>query len=196
MAANPILVKASISGFVYGLGDWFAQGVETKGRLFQFDRKRLLCSSLAGFIGHGPLSHFYYIVLDELTIPLHLTGANNALFKVLIDQTIWSATWNSIYYFLIGVLRFDSMQTIRATVRTNFLPVIIAGWKLWPFAHCITYGLIPQEHRLLFVDAVEIVWVMLLSFYGNKKEDSVSAPLEPALAVVEPDLEIPKGEER
>jgi protein Mpv17 len=38
-----------------------------------------------------------------------------------------------------------------------------AGWKLWPFAHLVTYGLVPIEQRLLWVDCVEIVWVTILS---------------------------------
>ncbi|KAK0602064.1 hypothetical protein LWI29_030001 [Acer saccharum] len=38
-----------------------------------------------------------------------------------------------------------------------------AGWKLWPFAHLVTYGLIPLEQRLLWVDCVELIWVTILS---------------------------------
>ncbi|TXG67087.1 hypothetical protein EZV62_008362 [Acer yangbiense] len=38
-----------------------------------------------------------------------------------------------------------------------------AGWKLWPFAHLVTYGLIPLEQRLLWVDSVELIWVTILS---------------------------------
>lgn len=38
-----------------------------------------------------------------------------------------------------------------------------AGWKLWPFAHLVTYGVIPVEQRLLWVDCVELIWVTILS---------------------------------
>lgn len=44
-----------------------------------------------------------------------------------------------------------------------------AGWKLWPFAHLVTYGLVPVEQRLLWVDCVEIVWVTILSMFANEK---------------------------
>jgi hypothetical protein len=50
----------------------------------------------------------------------------------------------------------------------QFLP-LQAGWKLWPFAHLITYGLVPVEQRLLWVDCVEIVWVTILSVFANEK---------------------------
>ncbi len=48
----------------------------------------------------------------------------------------------------------------------NIFPLCVpmqAGWKLWPFAHLVTYGLVPVEQRLLWVDCVEIVWVTILS---------------------------------
>ncbi|KAL9380038.1 hypothetical protein Peur_028520 [Populus x canadensis] len=38
-----------------------------------------------------------------------------------------------------------------------------AGWKLWPFSHLITYGVIALEQRLLWVDCVELIWVTVLS---------------------------------
>jgi protein Mpv17 len=83
--------------------------------------------------------------------------------KVAIDQTIWSGIWNSIYYTTLGVLRAESPQTIWRELRATFVPMLTAGWKLWPFAHLITYGVVPVEHRLLWVDMVELVWVTMLS---------------------------------
>ncbi|KAF3522109.1 hypothetical protein F2Q69_00046924 [Brassica cretica] len=47
-----------------------------------------------------------------------------------------------------------------------------AGWKLWPFAHLITYGLVPVEQRLLWVDCVELIWVTILSTYSNEKSEA------------------------
>ncbi|KAK2997004.1 hypothetical protein RJ639_025831 [Escallonia herrerae] len=50
--------------------------------------------------------------------------------------------------------------------------VILAGWKLWPFAHLITYGVVPVEQRLLWVDSVELIWVTILSTYSNEKSEA------------------------
>lgn len=54
--------------------------------------------------------------------------------------------------------RFIIHLTTSATV-----VIYQAGWKLWPFAHVITYGVIPVEQRLLWVDCVELIWVTILS---------------------------------
>ncbi|KAG6476074.1 hypothetical protein ZIOFF_065309 [Zingiber officinale] len=96
--------------------------------LFEFDRARMFRSGLVGFSLHGSLSHYYYHFCEAL-FPFQDWWVVPA--KVVFDQTAWSALWNSIYY---------------------------AGWKLWPFAQLITYGVFPVEQRLLWVDCVELVW--------------------------------------
>ncbi|KAM1448825.1 hypothetical protein ACFXTO_007746 [Malus domestica] len=50
--------------------------------------------------------------------------------------------------------------------------MLTAGWKLWPFAHLVTYGEIPVEQRLLWVDCVELIWVTILSTYSNEKSEA------------------------
>ena len=69
------------------------------------------------------------------------------LCQILFDQTVWSATWNGTYYGLLGVLRREPPAVIAESVRTSCLDLMMAGWKLWPLAHLVTYGLIPREHR-------------------------------------------------
>ena len=79
------------------------------------------------------------------------------LLKMGVDQTAWSLFWNSTYYVLLGALKLESPATIAATVRNTWWDLLKAGWRLWPFVHIVTYGLLPVQHRLLFVDAVELV---------------------------------------
>ena len=111
--------------------------------------------------------------------------------KVAFDQTIWSGFWNSVYFVTLGILRLESPQSIVSELKATFWPMLSvwmgyiwylvydwlingirskdffiyyqAGWKLWPFAHVITYGVIPVEQRLLWVDCVELIWVTILS---------------------------------
>ncbi|EFH67977.1 hypothetical protein ARALYDRAFT_474411 [Arabidopsis lyrata subsp. lyrata] len=165
---NPVLAKMVISGVVYSVGDWIAQCYEGK-PLFEIDRARTLRSGLVGFTLHGSLSHFYYQFCEELfpfqdwwVVPV----------KVVFDQTVWSAIWNSIYFTVLGFLRFESPLSIFKELKATFLPMLTAGWKLWPFAHLITYGLVPVEQRLLWVDCVELIWVTILSTYSNEKSEA------------------------
>jgi protein Mpv17 len=44
--------------------------------------------------------------------------------KVLFDQTIWSAIWNSIYYVVLGLLRFESPARIWKDLKATFFPLL------------------------------------------------------------------------
>ncbi|KAI3765610.1 hypothetical protein L2E82_15649 [Cichorium intybus] len=165
---NPVFAKMVISGVVYSLGDWIAQCFEGK-PLFEFDRSRLFRSGLVGFTLHGSLSHFYYQFCEAL-IPWKDWWVVPA--KIAFDQTVWSAIWNSIYFVVLGLLRFESPTNISNELKATFVPMLTAGWKLWPFAHLITYGVVPVEQRLLWVDCVELVWVTILSTYSNEKSEA------------------------
>lgn len=168
LKTNPVLAKMMISGVVYSIGDWIAQCVEGK-PLFEFDRTRMFRSGLVGFSLHGSLSHYYYY-LCEAIFPFQDWWVVPA--KVMFDQTIWAAIWNSIYFVVLGILRFESPVTIFTELKATFWPMLTAGWKLWPFAHIITYGVIPIEQRLLWVDCVELVWVTILSTLSNEKSEA------------------------
>ncbi|XP_026663275.2 uncharacterized protein LOC103714610 isoform X2 [Phoenix dactylifera] len=168
LKTNPVLAKMVISGVVYSVGDWIAQCYEGK-PLFDFDRARMFRSGLVGFTLHGSLSHYYYQFCEAL-FPFQDWWVVPA--KVLFDQTAWAAIWNSIYYAVLGLLRFESPANIFSELKATFWPMLTAGWKLWPFAHLITYGVIPVEQRLLWVDCVELVWVTILSTYSNEKSEA------------------------
>lgn len=60
-------------------------------------------------------------------------------------------------------MKLDSLGNIWGDMKKSTLPLIANGLKLWVPVHCITYGLIPVENRLLWVDLVEIVWVTILA---------------------------------
>ncbi|XP_010278296.1 PREDICTED: uncharacterized protein LOC104612557 isoform X2 [Nelumbo nucifera] len=168
LKTNPVLAKMMISGVVYSLGDWIAQCYEGK-PLFEFDRARMFRSGLVGFCLHGSLSHYYYQFCEAL-FPFQEWWVVPA--KVAFDQTAWSAVWNSIYYVILGFLRLESPANIFSELKATFWPMLTAGWKLWPFAHLITYGVIPVEQRLLWVDCVELIWVTILSTYSNEKSEA------------------------
>ncbi|KAK2369610.1 Peroxisomal membrane 22 kDa (Mpv17/PMP22) family protein [Trifolium repens] len=176
LKTNPVFAKMVISGVVYSVGDWIAQCFEGK-PLFEFDRARMFRSGLVGFALHGSLSHYYYQFCEEL---FPYKGWWVVPVKVAFDQTAWSAVWNSIYYTVVGILRFDSPINIFNELTATFFPMLTAGWKLWPFAHLITYGVIPVEQRLLWVDMIELIWVTILSTYSNEKSEarSSSVPIE------------------
>lgn len=162
LTSQPIVTKALTSFSVYLIGDLVAQTSEGK-TLGELDRGRVARSAIAGLVGHGPLSHFWYEVCEGFFGFLGLTEWWAVFPKIGVDQLLWSPIWNGVYIALLGAMKRDSFGTIVQTVRETAVPLVTSGLKLWPMAHLITYGLIPVENRLLWVDTVEILWVVILS---------------------------------
>mmetsp|Transcript_34585 Transcript_34585/g.74757 ORF Transcript_34585/g.74757 Transcript_34585/m.74757 type:complete len:373 (+) Transcript_34585:192-1310(+) len=159
----PLQTKAVTSATVYTIGDIIAQNTEGKD-IGKLDLWRVVRSLLAGFVGHGPMSHVWYHVSEDFfDTVLKLHAWWDFVPKVVVDQLIWGPFWNNTYILLLGLMQLQKPSQIWDDVKRTTIPLIISGLKLWPFVHCITYGLIPVENRLLWVDAVEIIWVTILA---------------------------------
>lgn len=161
--AAPIETKAATSATVYAIGDIIAQ--RTEGKSYgDLDRWRTLRSLLAGCIGHGPLSHVWYDWSEQIfTEQFHWVEWWSFFPKVAIDQLTWGPFWNNTYILLLGLMQFRKPKDIVKEMKDTTVPLIMSGLKLWPLAHCITYGVVPVENRLLWVDLVEIIWVTILA---------------------------------
>lgn len=172
---SPVITKAVTSATVYTIGDFIAQRTEGKS-IGELDRPRITRSMLAGLIGHGPLSHVWYSVSEGVfTNVMHLHGWSGTFVKVVIDQTTWGPIWNNTYILLLGLMKMDKLENIFSEMKRTTIPLLKSGLKLWPLAHCVTYGLIPLENRLLWVDLVEIFWVTILATAaaGGGEEEEV-----------------------
>ena len=165
LTEHPIATKACTSATVYTIGDIIAQRTTiTDSDNEELDRRRILRSMIAGLIGHGPMSHFWYNICDGFFAnTLHLTAWWAFIPKVIIDQTLWGPIWNNTYLLLIGLMKMERPEVIWDDIKKSTVPMVVSGLKLWPAAHVVTYGLIPIENRLLWVDMVEIIWVTVLS---------------------------------
>ena len=100
---TPIMVKAITSGSVYVIGDIISQLLDQK-TLGEIDRVRTLRSGMAGLLLHGPLSHGWYIVSDNLFDKINLTEWWSVFPKIAVDQVFWGPVWNATYIAFIGAL--------------------------------------------------------------------------------------------
>ena len=184
LESNPVFTKAITSATVYTIGDYIAQRTEGIS-MSDLDWPRIIRSMLAGLIAHGPMSHVWYNFsewfFDDI---VHCTAWWSFIPKVILDQTTWGPFWNNTYILLLGLMKMESLETIWDDMKRTTIPLIVSGLKLWPLAHSITYGVIPVPNRLLWVDMVEIVWVMILATHaaGGGGEHShhaaITAPQE------------------
>lgn len=167
--AFPVMTKACTSGACYFAGDLLAQALrpDVVGPE-SLDLTRTLRSGAAGFVGHGPVAHYWLHFLDGPA--LSFGGAWWAYFpKVVADQGPMSVVYNTAYTVLIGLFSLRSPKAVWADVQDTWLPGVLVSLRFWPLVHLVTFStLVPPELKVLWVDAMEIIWVAILSRVNNE----------------------------
>jgi len=171
-AAAPVFTKACTSGVSYVIGDIVAQLITLKSRGGRMDAWRVLRNGLAGFVLHGPILHYWIVLLEgPVAAATSSWGPIKAwCLKIALDQTIFAAFLNMAYAVFVGLLEgMWPRQTIQRA-KTKLLPMMVSSWRFWPFVHMMTYSpLIPLDFKLLWNDIMEIIWVAILSLINNEK---------------------------
>mmetsp|Transcript_911 Transcript_911/g.2497 ORF Transcript_911/g.2497 Transcript_911/m.2497 type:complete len:274 (-) Transcript_911:1458-2279(-) len=165
LVARPILTKALTSFVGFALGDILAQNLLNKNA--PFDSQRLLRMSLFGLLVHGPTGHFFYNALDRV---INGTEAWKVVTKVAIDQILWAPIFTVMFFAFIGALEGKSVDNIVSKVKRDTWSGVTGSWKVWPLVHTINFRFIPTAQRLLYINAIQIVYNVFLSFLGNKGE--------------------------
>mmetsp|Transcript_24231 Transcript_24231/g.51150 ORF Transcript_24231/g.51150 Transcript_24231/m.51150 type:complete len:589 (-) Transcript_24231:1192-2958(-) len=172
LSEKPVATKTIINIVIYLLGDWLSQTIFQKKNFLNFDAARTLKN---GFVGmcFGPAVHEYYEFSDWILPVDGMTlGITNRAFKILMDQTIYLSVKCSIYIMAIGVLNGASVEESSENVKNRIKPIMFTAWRFWPLVHCVTYGLIPARHRILWVNSVDLVWNAILA--SKARDDGVA----------------------
>mmetsp|Transcript_18346 Transcript_18346/g.25880 ORF Transcript_18346/g.25880 Transcript_18346/m.25880 type:complete len:416 (+) Transcript_18346:218-1465(+) len=169
LSNHPIETKTIINVVIYLLGDWLSQTAFQKKNVLDFDASRTIRN---GFIGlcFGPLVHMYYEWSDTILPP---TDVVNRVQKIIMDQTLYLSIKCSMYITAVGLLGGDSIEDVTDNVKERILPILFTAWRFWPLVHCVTYGLIPARHRILWVNCVDLIWNAILA-----SKASGDAPIE------------------
>lgn len=159
---KPIYTKTLINVVIYLLGDWLSQTIFQGKNILHFDAVRTLKN---GFIGlcFGPLVHEYYQFSDHI---LPVDGPNSMIHrveKIFMDQTIYLSVKASIYVAAVSLLGGESWQQAQQNVKDRIRNICFTAWKFWPLVHCLTYTIIPAQHRILWVNCVDLVWNAILA---------------------------------
>jgi len=148
--SRPILTKGATSGVAYLAGDAIAQRLARTR-----DTGRLARAGIAGAVSHGPQLHAWTMLLERCSLPL--------VAKVALDQTIFSLYLNAAFCVCTESLQRRPLAFTLRKARAAAWPCLKAGWRFWPLAHAFTYSVVPLHLRVLWVDALEVGWVAILS---------------------------------
>ncbi|KAL2007370.1 hypothetical protein VTN00DRAFT_8808 [Thermoascus crustaceus] len=94
-------------------------------------------------------------------------NVRNTALKVVIDQTI-GAAWNTVLFLTtMGILRGQDYDTVVEAIQKDFWPIMIAGFKMWPFVSILCFTVVPANRRLLVSSLFGVLWAIYLSLMSN-----------------------------
>ena len=107
----------------------------------------------------------------------------NVLLKFLIDQTLGASLNTLAFIFLMGSLQGQSYEVLKMRAEQEFLPMMIAGYKLWPMVSLAGYGgLKSVEARQLLGSCAGLGWNVFLSLQAGggqaKRTEGQAAPVD------------------
>ncbi|KAI0018976.1 hypothetical protein F4780DRAFT_748648 [Xylariomycetidae sp. FL0641] len=100
--------------------------------------------------------------------PLKLNW-KNTWSKWFIDCITLGAIFNTVAFFvLMGILKRQPLAQIAANVRSETVPVIVAGYKIWPFASIVSFSCVPVEKRIVFLSFIGLLWGIYMSLVASR----------------------------
>ncbi|KAH9887418.1 hypothetical protein F4778DRAFT_786265 [Xylariomycetidae sp. FL2044] len=93
----------------------------------------------------------------------------NTFLKFFTDCITLGAIFNTVAFFvLMGILKRQALDQIVQNIRTQTIPVIVAGYKIWPFASLISFSCVPVERRVVFLSFVGLLWGIYMSLVATR----------------------------
>ena len=82
--------------------------------------------------------------------------------KTALDQLLWAPAFSCVFFVFIHALDGHPEAAVEA-IRTKLGPMLLANYALWPAAHLINFRFVPPAQRILYINAVQILWSAYLS---------------------------------
>ena len=93
----------------------------------------------------------------------------NTILKWFIDCITLGALMNTTAFLVImGYMKGQSGEKILHNLRTQMVPIIVNGYKLWPIASIISFTFIPVERRILFFSCVGLCWNVYMTLVAAR----------------------------
>lgn len=114
------------------------------------------------------LGHYYYPVVDEFIG--RLTASSPRLKPVgllFVDQFLYDPFFLWPLYFLVMIcIDAKPLSALPDTLRCEWADSVKTAWPIWFPGQAINFWLIPLQYRILFVNAVALLWTVVFELAG------------------------------
>ncbi|KAJ2885877.1 hypothetical protein H4R27_001081 [Coemansia aciculifera] len=97
--------------------------------------------------------------------------------RLAVDQTIFAPFATFAFVGGMGAMEGLEPNELVERFRLQYLPVLIAGYALWPAAQIINFSIVPLAYRIPFAGVVGLMWHTYLS-WSNARMKTNALPRE------------------
>ncbi|XP_037272506.2 mitochondrial inner membrane protein Mpv17 [Rhipicephalus microplus] len=166
MHDHPVKTQLITTATVMLSGDLIAQKVLE--RRTDIDVPRAARFFVMGVAFVGPALRVWYLALERIIG----SGGGRAMVikKVFLDQAVFTPVFLPSFLVTLGALQQRSWDSIKDTLRADYLPILKANYMLWPAAQLINFSLVPLNYRVPFASCVALVWNTYLAWKANRMQ--------------------------
>ncbi|KAG2429068.1 hypothetical protein HXX76_011308 [Chlamydomonas incerta] len=185
--AHPVLTKIATGVVGTILGDYLAQrlshhheeqAARSRGEpveAFVYDLGRTARLVVYGVVVSTPVGHLWFKFLDTSVMPDAMTSMPAVLTKMALDQLIMSPLSTALFFMVMRAWEGHPQDAFHY-MRGKMMPTLKANYLLWPLAHIINFALVPPSQRILYCNAVGLIWTVILSTILNSRAVPAAAP--------------------
>ncbi|RDA83254.1 hypothetical protein CP532_4501 [Ophiocordyceps camponoti-leonardi (nom. inval.)] len=108
-------------------------------------------------------------VTTTTTAPIRPLSIRNTATKWFVDCITLGALGNTVAFLLLmGLLKGQPAVHIWRNVRSETIPIIVAGYKIWPLASVISFSFVPVHRRVVFLSFVGLLWGIYMSLVAAR----------------------------
>ncbi|EFJ49757.1 hypothetical protein VOLCADRAFT_89535 [Volvox carteri f. nagariensis] len=172
--SHPLLTKVATGVVGAILGDYVAQKISYQREVqeaklhgkpappFAFDVMRTSRLAIYGALVGTP-----HIMPEAMTCP------QAVLTKMIMDQVLMSPASTALFFVVMRCWEGHSKDAVPYML-VKMVPTLKANYLLWPIAHIINFAFVPPTQRILYCNAVGLVWTVILSTILNSSTPSTS----------------------
>jgi len=151
------------------------EGVEPETALRDWDVERTARQGLFGALIAAPLCHVWFPILEQL-VPL--TGEGLGLLshvaeRVMVDQLLFGPINIILFLSWMSYMQDFSLSKAINKCKSELPSLYPKSLTTWVPVHMLTFSIIPDEFRVLWIGLVSIFWGAVLS--ASASETSVAA---------------------
>eukprot|EP00057_Strongylocentrotus_purpuratus_P010615 XP_011665089.1 PREDICTED: mpv17-like protein 2 [Strongylocentrotus purpuratus] len=127
-------------------------------------------------IALGPFNHYWYVYLDRF---LPGIAASTVATKIVLDEIIASPVLTISFLVGLGLCEGKPLSDCGTMVKEKFPTIWMMDLIVWTPAQWINFRCLPFPVRVVYVNTLDMMWSMFLSFYtyndgplDHQREDS------------------------